>query len=98
MSKWENIQFIIGANLIFQIPAVFLAIEKKWLFLGLLIFGVFLWYFLIQFFVCTACINLSCVLNRVPRKEREEFLKNNPVMYEAWRKSGYKFKDVSKEN
>ena len=88
---WERIQFLIGANIIFAIPMVFLAIEGKWVFLGLTVFGVVLWYLVIQLKVCTDCINFSCVLNRVPKEIRDEFLKKNPEMYEAWKKSGYKF-------
>ena len=88
---WEKIQFLIGANIIFAIPIVFLAIEGKWVFLGLTVFGVVLWYLVIQLKVCTDCINFSCVLNRVPKEIRDEFLKKNPEMYKAWKKSGYKF-------
>ncbi|OLS31792.1 MAG: hypothetical protein HeimAB125_15460 [Candidatus Heimdallarchaeota archaeon AB_125] len=93
---WERIQFLVGANIIFAIPLVFLVFGEnwtKWIFFGLCAFGVILWYIVIQLKVCTDCINFSCALNRVPKEIRDEFLKKNPVMYEAWKKSGYKFED-----
>ncbi|MHA1347251.1 MAG: hypothetical protein ACTSVO_01735 [Candidatus Heimdallarchaeaceae archaeon] len=90
-NKFEKAQFLIGANIIFIIPIVFLIIGEMWVYLGFTIFGVVLWYILIQLYVCTDCINFSCILNRVPKKERDEFLKKNPKMYEAWKESGYKF-------
>lgn len=88
---WEKIQFLIGANLIFIIPAIFLILERKWYFLGVLALGVIAWYIVIQLKICTDCVNFSCILNRVPKKIRDEFLKKNKVMYEAWKASGYEF-------
>ena len=60
--------------------------------------GVILLYIVIQLKVCTDCINFSCVLNRVPKKIRDEFLKKNPKMYEAWKENGYKFDSENNEN
>ncbi len=93
MSKFENAQFLVGANLIFLIPMVFLTIGQLWIFLGITIFGITLWYIFIQLYVCKDCVNFSCILNRVPKKERDEFLKKNPTMYKTWKKSGYQFND-----
>ena len=90
-SLWKKIQFLIGANMMFIIPVIFLALGRKWIFLGLCVFGVILWYIVIQLKVCTDCINFSCILNRVPKEIRDEFLKKNPEMYKAWKKSGYEF-------
>jgi len=95
---WEKIQFLISANLIFIIPIVFLAIGQKWIFLGVCVAGVILWYIIIQLKICTDCINFSCILNRVPKEIREEFLKKNPHMYEAWKRSGYKFESEKIED
>lgn len=90
---WEKIQFLIGANLIFIIPLVFLIIGQKWVFLGIMVFGVALWYIVLQLKICTDCVNFSCILNRVPKEIREEFLRKNPKMFEAWKESGYQFED-----
>ena len=93
INLWEKFQFLIGANIIFAIPIVFLIVGQKWVYLGLCVFGVILWYIVIQLKVCTDCINLSCVLNRVPKEIRDEFLKKNPIMYKAWKDKGYEFDD-----
>ncbi|MCE7742176.1 MAG: hypothetical protein GOP50_06925 [Candidatus Heimdallarchaeota archaeon] len=93
---WKKIQFLLGANIMFIIPFVFLIIGQKWVLLGLLVFGVVLWYIVIQWKVCTDCINFSCILNRVPKEIRDEFLKKNPEMYEAWKESGYEFEEEKK--
>ena len=92
-SIFEKIQFIVGANLIFIIPIVFLIIGSKWIFLGFTLVGIVLWYILIQTKICTDCINFSCILNRVPKNIRDEFMKKNKVMYDAWKASGYVFSD-----
>lgn len=41
-------------------------------------------------FFCTKCINFSCPLNTVHKHIVDKYLENNPVMREAWEKSGYK--------
>ena len=94
---WEKIQFIIGANIIFLIPIVFLIVGQKWVFLGLCVFGVVLWYITLQWKICTDCINFSCILNRVPKEIRDEFLKKNPVMYKAWKEAGCEFEEDIEE-
>lgn len=38
---------------------------------------------------CTRCVNFSCPGNRVPKYIVDAYLKRNPVMKEAWQKSGY---------
>ena len=39
--------------------------------------------------VCSKCINFSCPLNTVPKEFVDAYLRKNPVMREAWEKSGY---------
>ncbi|MFX0122997.1 MAG: hypothetical protein ACFFAE_05110 [Candidatus Hodarchaeota archaeon] len=40
--------------------------------------------------ICPHCVNFSCPLNRVPKKVRDAYLKKNPVMRQAWEKTGYR--------
>jgi hypothetical protein len=40
---------------------------------------------------CRKCVNFSCQFNRVPKPIAERYISANPVMMEAWEKSGYKF-------
>lgn len=46
---------------------------------------------LIKSEVCPKCPNFSCGLNKVPKKLKDAYIKRNPVMNEAWEKSGYEF-------
>lgn len=39
---------------------------------------------------CPECINFSCFFNKVPKSLVDEYLKKNPAIKEAWKKSGYK--------
>lgn len=41
--------------------------------------------------LCPKCVNFSCQFNRVPKAVADRYIKANPVMKEAWEKSGYKF-------
>jgi len=40
---------------------------------------------------CKKCVNFSCQFNKVPKPVADRYIKGNPVMKEAWEKSGYKF-------
>jgi hypothetical protein len=51
----------------------------------------------LKFFFCPCCVNFSCPLNSVPKAVVDEYLGRNPVMREAWEKSGYKMDDADSE-
>lgn len=74
ISLSEKIQFVIGANLLFIIPMIFLIIGHMWLYLGLSVAGTITWYLVLQFKICTVCINFSCIFNRAPKDLKEQFL------------------------
>lgn len=40
--------------------------------------------------ICPQCVNFSCPLNRVPKQVRDTYLKRNPMMKQAWEKTGYR--------
>lgn len=44
----------------------------------------------LSIYYCPNCVNFSCPLNKVPKSMVDEYLERNPVMKEAWEKSGYK--------
>ena len=90
MSKSERIQFVVGAFLIAIIPFIFLVIARQFLYLGISFAGFALWLIVLKTQICSVCVNFSCPFNSVPKEIVNEFLKNNPVMKEAWEKSGYK--------
>ena len=39
---------------------------------------------------CPQCINFSCFFNKVPKSLVDEYLKKNPAIKDAWKKSEYK--------
>ncbi len=53
-----------------------------------LLTGITFYKIVITFF-CNVCVNFSCPYNSVPKKTVDAYLKMNPVMGDAWRKSGY---------
>lgn len=57
--------------------------------LATLMVGLQFLYILVYYF-CSKCVNFSCPLNRIPKSMVDEYLERNPVMKEAWGKSGYK--------
>lgn len=57
--------------------------------LATLLVGVQFFYILVYYF-CSRCVNFSCPLNRVPKFMVDEYLEKNPVMKQAWERSGYK--------
>ena len=62
--------------------------------LGLIILGIIggiFFFFILQRKVCPKCVNFSCPLNKVSKDIVNAYLERNPVMREAWIKSGYQF-------
>jgi formate hydrogenlyase subunit 3/multisubunit Na+/H+ antiporter MnhD subunit len=51
----------------------------------ILVFSIFYSLFLFSF--CKKCINFSCMFNKVPKENRDEYLKRNPIIKKAWEKS-----------
>lgn len=45
-------------------------------------------------YICRKCVNFSCPWNRVPKKVVDDYLRINPVMKEAWEKTGYKLEEL----
>jgi len=90
MSRWEQIQFIVGALLWIGFPFVFLVMGKEYL-LGLVgmsavVGGVFS----LRRFVCSRCINFSCPINTVRKEYVDAYLERNPEIRAAWERSGYR--------
>ncbi len=40
--------------------------------------------------ICPTCVNFSCPLNSVPKELVDAYLKKNPIIREAWERTGYK--------
>jgi hypothetical protein len=69
--------------------------DVRMLDLGLLLFATIILisvlFTMFLFVFCPKCVNFSCQFNRVPKTVADKYLKKNPVLKEAWEKSGYKF-------
>jgi hypothetical protein len=91
MSKSEQIQFVVGILLFIIIPLPFLIIGQQYVWITIAIIGFLIWLVILQKKICPDCLNFSCPFNRVPTEIRDEFLKKNRVMREAWEKKGYNF-------
>ena len=46
--------------------------------------------YVLMYHFCSKCVNFSCPLNRVHKSMVDEYLERNPVMREAWQRSGYR--------
>ena len=44
---------------------------------------------------CKRCVNLSCMMNKVPKELKDEFLQKNPEMLKVWKACGYAIEDES---
>jgi len=63
------------------------------LFVGIIIatiISILIFFLLFLLLYCPYCLNFSCPFNNVSKKLVDEYLKINPVLREAWEKSGYK--------
>ncbi|MHB1152557.1 MAG: hypothetical protein ACYCWE_06710 [Eubacteriales bacterium] len=84
------ISFIYGIVLLYTYPA---GSSERVAMIGITVIHILLMIQLnntIQKEVCPKCPNFSCVLNKVPKSVRDSYIKRNPVMKDAWKKTGYK--------
>ncbi len=86
----EKVQFVVGVFILMGFPVPFLLIGGLWISLIFLIIGAILWIIVLQTKICTDCVNFACPLNRVEAPVRNEFLKKNHILKEAWEKEGNK--------
>ncbi|MBI9109504.1 MAG: hypothetical protein JEZ04_22360 [Spirochaetales bacterium] len=80
MSKFEQIQFLIGISIFVIYPLVFLLIAQAFVCSILYIISSIVWIVSMHFLGCAKCPNFSCPLNNVPKNVVDEYLKKNPVM------------------
>ncbi|MHA2000904.1 MAG: hypothetical protein ACTSVU_02280 [Promethearchaeota archaeon] len=106
MKPWEKITMLIIGTFIDLFPFAILVYGIIWkiinfsgqieLFIGLLVIGaifigLMVWLNnLLQGDTCKRCPNFSCPMSKTPKNLIEKFLTLNPVMKEAWIKSGWK--------
>ncbi|MHA1784217.1 MAG: hypothetical protein ACTSVE_03395, partial [Candidatus Helarchaeota archaeon] len=92
LTKSEKIQFVVGVLTFAFYPVPFLIIGlagMQYIILIIMLIGVAFWFLALRFKICKDCINFSCPFNQVPKKVVDAFLDRNPIIKEAWKKSGY---------
>jgi len=75
-------------------PFVFMILGRESLYLALSFAGLLYFFGALFKFVCTKCINFSCVFNRVPKSKVNAYLKRNPIMAKAWEDAGWQMDDT----
>lgn len=88
MSFLEKAIYVSGLIFVWGYPAIFIVLGESQILLVAYVFSV-VWFFgLMRWFSCRKCINLSCPLNGVNIKVKEEFLKNNPLINDSRTRQG----------
>lgn len=90
MSRGEKAQLSFAFALLLLVLLAFLVAAGEWVMLFLTIWGTGVWLFTMQKYVCSACVNFSCPLNRVPKPIVDAYLKRNPAMRQAWEFHGWR--------
>jgi hypothetical protein len=90
MRRAEKTQIIIIFIILVGYPFPFLILGGQFIFAGLAAWGILMFFWTLQKYTCSRCVNFSCPLNRVPKAVVDKYLEKNPVMKEAWERSGYK--------
>lgn len=86
MSSAEKIVFILSILIIWIYPVIFMILSQNYVFIILyFVFSTFVFY-LMRDKMCRICINFACPLNIVDTSTRENFLKHNPEIEDAWEK------------
>ncbi|MBU4349218.1 hypothetical protein KJ599_02730 [bacterium] len=90
ISKLEKIQLIIGFIIMCGYPFPFLILGEQFILTLLTLWGGIMFWWTLQKYICSKCINFSCLLNRVPKEVVDEYLKRNPIMRKAWKENGWR--------
>ncbi|MFX1443259.1 MAG: hypothetical protein ACFFHV_07600 [Promethearchaeota archaeon] len=89
MNKVEKVQLVIGFTILSGYPLIFIILAKQYLFLIISLAGLMIFFGILLIKTCSKCINFSCPLNRVPKQVIDAYLKQNPLMKNAWEAADY---------
>jgi hypothetical protein len=90
ISRSEKIQLLIGFVILGGYPFPFLILGRQYAFAAVALWALVAFSWFLRQVVCSRCVNFSCVLNRVPKEIVDAYLRRNPTMREAWKKSGWR--------
>ena len=94
MSKWDKIQFILGALIWTGYPFPFLLLGGEYLLSVITATALISGVYILRQLVCSRCIHFSCPMNAVPRLLVDAYLQQNPRIREAWKESGYHLEET----
>ena len=99
MSRWERVQFILGALIWIGFPFPFLFLGSEYLLAVIALSSVVSGIFILRQHVCSRCIHFSCPMNAVPSTLVDAYLRQNPNIKEGWQAFGYRMEgNGSKRN
>lgn len=86
--------FVLGYGLLHVIhhPELYgrITLLAMWGLEGVLILAFIAFNYCLSVYVCRKCVNFSCPWNKVEKRVVDEYLRQNPVMREAWEETGYR--------
>jgi hypothetical protein len=89
MSTSEKIQLVIGLIMLCGYPFPFAILGGQILLVLLTAWGLIMFFWTLQKYTCSHCVNFSCLLNRVSEEVIDAYLQRNPVMRKAWEEHGW---------
>jgi len=93
MTILEKTIFFGGFAVVWGYPLPFLILGKQLFLLVVFLMTTSGFFLILVNFMCSHCINFACPLNHVDENVRGQFLNRNPIVAEAWGKSGNKTAD-----
>lgn len=84
MNRIEKTILLAGFVLVWGYPALFIALQGKWLIWGGYALLTAMFFVVLRQKNCAACINFSCPLNRVDEDTKQIFFHNNPQISSHW--------------
>ena len=94
MSKWDRIQFILGALIWMGYPFPFLLLGGEYLLTAITASALISGIYILRQHVCSRCIHFSCPMNAVPRPLLDAYLQRNPGIRGAWEASGHALEET----
>jgi hypothetical protein len=93
MSRSEKIQLWIGFVILSGYPFPFLLLSRQFALAFVALWGLVLFFWTLQKYTCSQCVNFSCPLNRVPKEIVDQYLRRNPVMRQPWEAHGWQVEE-----
>ena len=93
MSQAEKIQLWIGFAILVGYPFPFLLLGHQFALALVALWGGVLFFWTLEKYTCSQCVNFSCPLNRVPKETVDAYLRRNPTMRDAWEAKGWQVEE-----